>query len=268
MTVPIELMRRVARRARQLKKRGLVWCFSWVAVRLRPDKYGKGGQSDRGWRSFYNNYYDKKVFRGASYGRQFVDLVCSEYKFRSVLDAGCGNGAVVREFLARGYDARGIEISDKILHDECPDMLRRGIVRQGSLTQLPFADSNFDLVFCSDVMEHIPAEQVDRAVAELVRVAKRHLFLTISLRPSSDNNKYHVTLRPREWWERKFTAHGVRVNEDLLAKLQKKKAGATVKEIIADGPAKRLIDEMKWFVDEPPYDLNGEYEPWFFVFAK
>lgn len=53
-----------------------------------------------------------------------------------------------------------------------------------SLTFLPPspADSQFDLVFSADVLEHIRPEEADAVIAELVRVAKRHIVMSISLK--------------------------------------------------------------------------------------
>ena len=35
----------------------------------------------------------------------------------------------------------------------------------------------------SDVLEHIHEDEADKVVSELVRVSRRHLFLSISLKP-------------------------------------------------------------------------------------
>lgn len=42
---------------------------------------------------------------------------------------------------------------------------------------------SFDLVFSADVLEHVHEDEAERVVAELVRVSRRHLFLSISLKP-------------------------------------------------------------------------------------
>lgn len=51
------------------------------------------------------------------------------------------------------------------------------------LTNLPYANNTFDLVFSADVLEHIHEDEADAVVRELVRVSRRHLFLSISLKP-------------------------------------------------------------------------------------
>jgi ubiquinone/menaquinone biosynthesis C-methylase UbiE len=57
------------------------------------------------------------------------------------------------------------------------------VVEAGVLTNLPYANNTFDLVFSADVLEHIHEGEADAVVQELVRVSRRHLFLSISLKP-------------------------------------------------------------------------------------
>lgn len=218
--------------------------------------------------STYDTYWKKH--RGAwSYGIQFVDSVTKLFEFNSCLDAGCGQSDVVRLLLKQGYDVKGIELSEFILKSKANDLLKSGHVLAGNLVEIPFEDNKFELTVSFDVLEHIPEKDIDRVVSELVRVTKKYLFLTISLRPSSNNNAYHVTLKPREWWESKFLSHnGVNKRTDIISGLQKVIPGASVKDIMMEGPTKTIINELEWFMDTPPYDLKGECEPWYFAFEK
>jgi SAM-dependent methyltransferase len=52
---------------------------------------------------------------------------------------------------------------------------------QGDLRDLPFADDGFDLVLCTEVLEHLPDPQV--VVRELARVSRDHLFVTVPHEP-------------------------------------------------------------------------------------
>lgn len=213
----------------------------------------------------YEKYWQKA--RG-SYSERFVDQICREFDFDTVLDGGSGDGGAIRAFLKNGKQATGVEYSGEAISRYCSDLQSQGHVMQGSLMDLPFDDHSFDLVFSSEVLEHIEEDDAERAVRELVRVAKKHLFLTISLRPSSDNNRYHVNLKPRAWWQDLFQSMGCVTETDLVNQYQVKVPGASMREIMEKGPTSAIMDELGWFIDTPPYDLQGELEPWFFIFTK
>ncbi|KAF2081170.1 class I SAM-dependent methyltransferase [Flavobacterium sharifuzzamanii] len=220
--------------------------------------------------SFYDKYWklNKRKVSTWSYGINIVDNLISNYDFKNVLDAGCGSGDVVRHLLSKGYNARGIELSGSVLKDFANDLLKKGIVQQGSLMKLPFKDDEFDVIFSSEVLEHIDEKDIPKVIEEFSRVCSGVVFLTISLRPSSNFNKYHINLKPRVWWENVFLQHSFVKDTDTIKKLQKIKLNSTVKEIMEIGPTFSHIHEMDWFVNNPPYDLDGELEPWYFIFRK
>ncbi|KJD35934.1 hypothetical protein PW52_09450 [Tamlana sedimentorum] len=220
--------------------------------------------------SFYDKYWilNKKNKNSWSYGITIVDNLIDNYEFKTVLDAGCGSGDVVRYLLSKGYIAKGIELSESVLRDYAQDLLNKGIVSQGSLKKIPYEDNTFDVIFSSEVLEHIPEEDISDVVNELYRVSKNYVFLTISLRPSSNFNKYHITLKDRNWWENKFFLAGFIKDNAVVEKLQSIKLGASNKEILEIGPTKSHIHEMDWFIENPPLSFDGELEPWYFIFKK
>ena len=78
-----------------------------------------------------------------------------------ILDIGCGSSRILQSL----PQAVGLDMQIRKLR-----WLRapgRHLV-QGSLSQLPFADESFDAVICSEVIEHIPREDVD--LTDMVRV--------------------------------------------------------------------------------------------------
>lgn len=209
----------------------------------------------------YDRYWRSRPAQW-SYGINIIDQALSTGDYRTVLDAGCGRGDVVAHLLRKGYEARGVEVSGfAVEHGE----VDTGEVLQGDLTKLPFRDRHFDLVFSSEVLEHIPADQIPSVARELVRVCKGRIFLTISLRPSSQNNAFHCTLRPREWWEQCFSEAGARPMPNLIAQFQQR-GPFDNREVISRGPASGLIGEMRDFLTHPPYSFGGELEPWYFIF--
>ena len=220
--------------------------------------------------SFYDKYWkiNKKNISSWSYGINIVDNLINNYQFKTVLDAGCGSADVVRYFLSKGFDAKGIELSQNVLKTHASDLLKNKKVLQGSLSNLPHGDNTFDVIFSSEVLEHITQDDIPSVINEFYRVSKKYVFLTISLRPSSNFNKYHITLKDRNWWENEFLKAGFIKDYQLVKKLQEVKQGASNKEVLEIGPTKSHIHEMDWFIKNPPLDFEGELEPWYFIFKK
>jgi ubiquinone/menaquinone biosynthesis C-methylase UbiE len=178
---------------------------------------------------------------------------------KRVLDVGCGFGGSLVSLGARGASCVGIDPS----HDElqmCRERLRlHGVNARlvvGSGHDLPFPNASFDIVICTEVLEHI--QQRERLVADMARVlapgglAYAAFPNLLSVRNALKDPHYHlsgVTLmpllladrytrmrrgRPYEvevlpvaWWiARMFARHGVDVHElntseaVLLAKLE------------------------------------------------
>lgn len=50
---------------------------------------------------------------------------------------------------------------------------------KGDITQLEFANATFDLVLCTEVLEHIPPQLLGVACSELARVTRRHLIVGV-----------------------------------------------------------------------------------------
>jgi SAM-dependent methyltransferase len=91
---------------------------------------------------------------------------------RTILDAGCGNGAVTNE-LYPAYDITGLDFSAAALeHVQAPKV-------QASVASIPFPDNSFDLVMCNEVLEHLGDEDLLAAVAELKRCTSRYLLISV-----------------------------------------------------------------------------------------
>jgi len=80
-----------------------------------------------------------------------------------VLDLGCGR--VGLRALEPGLDITGVDIVDR------PDY-PRAFVRADAAAGLPFAADEFDLVYCSSVIEHVPRGRRAAFAAEVRRVGK------------------------------------------------------------------------------------------------
>jgi SAM-dependent methyltransferase len=102
--------------------------------------------------------------------RDIVSLMPKDVDF--VLDAGCGKGTVTN-LLAKKYSVVGIDVS-------APALSYVNTTRvQGDICNLPFADESFDLVVSSDVIEHIPENLFLQSLAELLRISKRYILISV-----------------------------------------------------------------------------------------
>ena len=68
-------------------------------------------------------------------------------------------------------------------------------------------EGKFDLVFCTDVMEHIPEGEVDSTLREIHGYGGISLF-SIHLGPAAkvlpDGQNAHCTVRPEGWWYKRL----------------------------------------------------------------
>ena len=102
----------------------------------------------------------------------------------SVLDVGCGEGVLTVEWAERLGDSRvvGIDLDDPKLRTEWEQRSRPNLeFRAEEATRLSFSDSEFDLVSAIEVLEHVP--EPEATVAEMTRVARRHLLVSVPREP-------------------------------------------------------------------------------------
>ena len=100
----------------------------------------------------------------------------------SVLDAGCGEGFTLERFRLEGVGAHleGVDLNPGAI-DLGRTLHPHLVLTQGSVYQLPYADNTFDLIVCTEVLEHL--ERPRDALAELLRVAKRYTVITVPHEP-------------------------------------------------------------------------------------
>jgi SAM-dependent methyltransferase len=126
-----------------------------------------------------------------------------------ILDAGCGTGRNLMDFQSLG-PAEGVDLSPQAV-EFCQ---RRGLtgVREGAIESLPFEDERFDLLFATDVIEHLPDD--GPALDELRRVAApgARLIITVPaynwLWSQHDTSWQHYRRYTRPRLRERVLAHG------------------------------------------------------------
>ena len=101
----------------------------------------------------------------------------------SILDVGCGEGVLTSEWAER-IDGRivGIDLPDPKLQAEWQKRQRPNLeYRAEEATRLSFGDGEFDMASAIEVLEHVP--DPEHTVAEMARVASRHLLVSVPREP-------------------------------------------------------------------------------------
>lgn len=129
-----------------------------------------------------------------------IGKLIRKFGVRTVLDYGCGRGdpyrgphKVWRDWGLKWFD---IWLYDPAFpqHEKAPPPSRK-----------------FDLVICSDVLEHVPEADVD----EFIKTLYSHggvVWASVCCRPAKKTfpqtgENLHVTIRPFQWWDGMFAKH-------------------------------------------------------------
>lgn len=87
-----------------------------------------------------------------------------------ILDIGCGEGILVEEYQAKGYNIIGLD-----------KHYQSNLVQRGDIINNNLLSQGFDLIICLDVLEHLPLGDQEPAIAGLYRLLKPggQLLLTV-----------------------------------------------------------------------------------------
>lgn len=123
-------------------------------------------------RSYYDDFSDwYERERGDGYHKMLDDLELTAVERygtgKDILEAGCGTGLLLGRTLRFAKSASGVDLSAGMLSKA----KERGLdVVQGSVTQLPYKDESFDLVYSVKVLAHV--EDIEAAMEEMARVTR------------------------------------------------------------------------------------------------
>lgn len=94
-----------------------------------------------------------------------------------VLDVGCAKGFLVKDLLAIGIDAYGIDVSEYALMHCEPEVVGR--LQIGSCDHLPFPDGSFDAVLAINTIHNMDRDGCIRSLREMERLAPGKGFVQV-----------------------------------------------------------------------------------------
>ncbi len=160
----------------------------------------------------HEDVYDEMYFAGveraaAESAPTMAETIMRDLRPRTVLDIGCGTGALLAELVKHGADARGLEYSEAALA-KCR---ARGLdVRPFDLEQ-PFALSHgrIDVVVSVEVAEHLPERFADSYAQTRALSVRPGDFLVFTAATPGQGGVDHVNEQPHSYWIEKLESHGL-----------------------------------------------------------
>lgn len=145
------------------------------------------------------------------------------------LDIGCAGGGLVWDFLLSGHRSVGLEGSDFPLVNQkaywrvIPDNLFiADATKPYRFYDSDEAPAKFDVITAWEVLEHIPEKSLPGFLQNICdHLTPNGVFVcSIATFPDEDPSTgtvWHVTVKPRDWWEPVFAQNGLEVMEGMFA---------------------------------------------------
>ena len=183
------------------------------------------------WRDGGNNYSleARRQIEGKN-----PSLIKEVFKPTKVLDLGCGPGALMHLLWELGVDIEGIDFAESSRRITTPEMRDR--ITVGDVADVTLKPANaYDLVISREVLEHLTVLQVKKAVANMVRMTNKFIYVTTRFHPNpatlldfnqkDDLDPSHITLLNKDMLRLMFVLEGCRSRPDLEAAMDWGKKG-------------------------------------------
>ncbi len=125
-------------------------------------------------RDVWDNYTVDNEFVKTGDVSKFIYYISLALGAKNILEVGCNVGNNFRDF-PKNFDVHGIDLNEKAL-EKAKVKHPTFQFKRGSIIEIPFKDSTFDLVFTSGVLIHIHHEDMEKALIELFRVSRKWIF--------------------------------------------------------------------------------------------
>ncbi len=125
---------------------------------------------DKMWDYYQNEGVD--AFSGSAVRLRFLfrkAVRIAKGRSPTILNVGVGNGWLEKSCTGRGWDTSSLDPSERAIRRINEEGIRGKV---GSIEAIPYETARFDIVFCSEVIEHLSEGQMRSGLMEIGRVLK------------------------------------------------------------------------------------------------
>ena len=130
----------------------------------------------------------------------------------TVIDVGCGSGAVMEELRALGLQCRGLDYSEAAI--ELCRAKGLDVIKFDLESEARGSVGTADLALSTEVAEHLPPQFADSFVALLTETAD---IVIITAATPGQGGTDHVNEQPNAYWIEKFCSVGFSQDPDEMA---------------------------------------------------
>ncbi|OAE19982.1 hypothetical protein AXG93_3049s1000 [Marchantia polymorpha subsp. ruderalis] len=149
----------------------------------------------------------------------------------------CG---VVSKLREEGNEVWGIQPHTYVmhgpLHTMCRELIKKGVVRIGDPSRIPYRAKSFSFVLVTGTLEPMNSKELNQTLRYLARVTTHRLVVIVGdggdgAGRANVAGKVQKTPKPRSrsWWQRRLQGVGLEEDEDLARRFQTLQAATTFK---------------------------------------
>ena len=132
--------------------------------------------------------------------------IIERYNPKNIIDAGCGIGLLVKQFLKQSVPVLGFDSSSYAIHEVAHF---NGLLHYCAPCALEFSNDlkwKAELVTCIEVVEHIEESLADDCIKNLCNMSKKYIVFSSS--PSDTDEESHINVQPEKYWLNLFEKYG------------------------------------------------------------
>lgn len=161
----------------------------------------------------------RKISPGVNCVEMFLDAVeesAPDSKGGTLIDFGCGTGRAAK-LLDEHFDVTPMDFAPNCLDEEVAEHFGGRFVEHDITKKTPL---RAEWGYCTDVMEHLPPEEVDDALSTILEASENVFFQIANFHDHYGGHPdiqdhLHLTVWDYDQWLKKFNDHGVIIHRSM-----------------------------------------------------